>query len=201
MDQRVRIGVAFSVMLTGVLLALLFRNPIGRMARPIPGTSDPLVLRKDSARGPAAAVLDPAQDASYARGPGDRGHASPTVLRPLDDGTLPPDLAKSYAWGPRREASRWGVSLGQMLPEPGRAPAATTHKIVDGDTLSRLAERYLGSADRATEIFEANRDVLSHPQILPIGAELRIPPQERAAPPAQASAPGVNLVPVQRPPG
>jgi len=50
-----------------------------------------------------------------------------------------------------------------------------THKVVDGDTLEVLAERYLGSPDRCLEIYEANRDVLPSPQLLPIGAELKIP--------------------------
>jgi nucleoid-associated protein YgaU len=51
------------------------------------------------------------------------------------------------------------------------------HRIVDGDTLAELAERYLGSAARAKEIFEANRNVLSDPALLPIGVELKIPPK------------------------
>ena len=50
-----------------------------------------------------------------------------------------------------------------------------THKIVDGDTLSRLAQRYLGSADRYQQIYEANRDVLRSPDLLPIGKVLRLP--------------------------
>jgi nucleoid-associated protein YgaU len=62
-------------------------------------------------------------------------------------------------------------------------PAAATasnegfriHKIVDGDTLESLAAHYLGFSARAAEIFEANRSVLSDPEILPIGLELRIP--------------------------
>jgi nucleoid-associated protein YgaU len=49
------------------------------------------------------------------------------------------------------------------------------HSIVDGDTLRDLAARYLGSPDRAMEIFNANRDVLGNPDILPIGVELKIP--------------------------
>ncbi|MCC7086490.1 MAG: LysM peptidoglycan-binding domain-containing protein, partial [Pirellulales bacterium] len=52
-----------------------------------------------------------------------------------------------------------------------------SHRIADGDTLVRLAERYLGSADRSMEIFEYNRDVLRSPDMLPIGSDLRIPPQ------------------------
>jgi nucleoid-associated protein YgaU len=51
-----------------------------------------------------------------------------------------------------------------------------SHRIADGDTLVRLAERYLGRADRSQELFEYNRDVLSNPDVLPIGKQLRIPP-------------------------
>lgn len=50
-----------------------------------------------------------------------------------------------------------------------------THIIQDGDSLPSLAARMLGSADRADEIFQANRDVLSHPDLLPIGQTLVIP--------------------------
>jgi nucleoid-associated protein YgaU len=49
------------------------------------------------------------------------------------------------------------------------------HKVADGDTLAQLAQHYLGSADRWRELYEYNRDVLADPELLPIGAELRIP--------------------------
>ncbi len=64
------------------------------------------------------------------------------------------------------------------------------HKVVDGDTLASLAQRYLGQADRAREIFEANRDVLPGPEALPIGAVLRIPP--RCPPAAEGRRPRVE---------
>ena len=65
-------------------------------------------------------------------------------------------------------------------------PAAPRiHKVADGDTLARLAARYLGSSDRYGEIFAANRGVLSTPDLLPIGVELVIPPRQRPAPPAE----------------
>ncbi|HEX2474541.1 MAG TPA: hypothetical protein VHK01_07345 [Lacipirellulaceae bacterium] len=54
-----------------------------------------------------------------------------------------------------------------------------SHIIVDGDSLTRLAERYLDDPRRANEIYELNRTVLSHPDVLPIGAEITIP--ERSA--------------------
>jgi phage tail protein X len=50
------------------------------------------------------------------------------------------------------------------------------HRIIEGDTLPRIATQYLGSPERYREIYEANRDVLQHPEILPIGVELQIPP-------------------------
>ena len=73
-------------------------------------------------------------------------------------------------------------------------PAARTHKIVDGDTLSRLAQRYLGSADRYQQIYEANRDVLRSPDLLPIGKVLRLPdPADRSVRSPRTSAAGVSL--------
>lgn len=69
------------------------------------------------------------------------------------------------------------VSPAQTTPTQPKAPRRTRlrlHRVKDGDTLQRLAERYLGSAAKWREVFETNRDRLSHPQLLPIGAELRI---------------------------
>lgn len=65
--------------------------------------------------------------------------------------------------------------------DPGAAPADAlrTHVIIDGDTLARLADRYLDDPERSAEIYRLNRDVLANPDLLPIGVELRIPARER----------------------
>ncbi|EAQ81256.1 hypothetical protein DSM3645_22731 [Blastopirellula marina DSM 3645] len=62
-------------------------------------------------------------------------------------------------------------------PPQSLAPAQPRrrHRLVDGDTLPKLAERYLGRADLDWAIFEANRDVLSDPQLLPLKVEIDIP--------------------------
>lgn len=65
-------------------------------------------------------------------------------------------------------------------PDVGKHVAFIRHRIVDGDTLSGLAQRYLGSSKRFTEIFEANRDQLPSPDLLPIGVVLRIPSDDSA---------------------
>ena len=49
------------------------------------------------------------------------------------------------------------------------------HIVSNGDTLEKLALRYLNDAGRALEIFDLNRDQLSNPHLLPIGVELRVP--------------------------
>jgi nucleoid-associated protein YgaU len=54
-------------------------------------------------------------------------------------------------------------------------PAELVHVVANGDTLEKLAKRYLNDAGRALEIFDLNRDQLSNPHLLPIGVELRVP--------------------------
>lgn len=56
------------------------------------------------------------------------------------------------------------------------------HVISNGDTLERLAKRYLGDDSRAIEIFDLNQDVMPNPHLLEIGVELRIPPVHAATP-------------------
>lgn len=65
------------------------------------------------------------------------------------------------------------------LPLEGSTAAPTsierTHIVHRGDSLERLAQRYLGDEARAIEIFDLNRQVLENPHILPLGTELKIP--------------------------
>jgi nucleoid-associated protein YgaU len=61
------------------------------------------------------------------------------------------------------------------LPAASQPVVLQRHTIRDGDTLERLAERYLGDAAHADAIFEANRATLSQRDLLPIGVEIVIP--------------------------
>ena len=49
------------------------------------------------------------------------------------------------------------------------------HTVVAGDTLSKLAKAYLGDAGRYMEIFNANKDTLSNPDLIKVGQRLNIP--------------------------
>ena len=52
---------------------------------------------------------------------------------------------------------------------------AVFHTVVKGDTLSAIAKKTLGNANRYPEIFEANKPMLSHPDKIYPGQVLRIP--------------------------
>ncbi|MBX3317098.1 MAG: LysM peptidoglycan-binding domain-containing protein [Phycisphaeraceae bacterium] len=65
----------------------------------------------------------------------------------------------------------------KTTPTPATVNAGTTHKVAKGDSLSKLAERYLGSKARADEILAANRDKISDPNQIRIDMVLRIPPK------------------------
>jgi nucleoid-associated protein YgaU len=59
--------------------------------------------------------------------------------------------------------------------ELAASPRERTYIVQEGDSLERLAQRYLGDEGRAVEIFDLNRQVLENPHILPIGSELKLP--------------------------
>lgn len=86
-----------------------------------------------------------------------------TIPRPLERTT-------SVAERPANVADRPAGASERLAPW-------RSHTVVDGDTLSTLATRYLGSSGRFAEILEANRNTLRSADMLPIGTVLRIPPQ------------------------
>jgi nucleoid-associated protein YgaU len=202
MDRTVKLAVAAAVLLTGIAAALLFRREPHGSARPGPPPGEQLVLRNQTgppqakaAAGPPASPRPPVVEPREAT---DRRASRPETLGLPATLGPPPALAQSYSDGMNSAAAGPGDfddSLGlHALPAAAgpsygqvRNPATVfgdvpqTHTIVDGDTLEALAARYLGSADRAAEIYELNREVLPGPEVLPIGAELRLPPREPAA--------------------
>ena len=60
-------------------------------------------------------------------------------------------------------------------PAPKAAPAARLHKVVAGDTLSKIAKKYYGNANDYMKIFNANKNILKDPDKINVGQELIIP--------------------------
>lgn len=64
---------------------------------------------------------------------------------------------------------------GQMIRIPVSGSAEQTYTVQSGDTLSRIAQRFYGAANKYAVIFEANRDVIKDPNVIHPGQILRIP--------------------------
>ncbi|WP_332671652.1 peptidoglycan-binding protein LysM [Aromatoleum sp.] len=56
-------------------------------------------------------------------------------------------------------------------------PEGRFHTVASGDTLSAIAKKYYGDANKYNAIFEANKPMLTHPDKIYPGQVLRIPPQ------------------------
>jgi nucleoid-associated protein YgaU len=54
-------------------------------------------------------------------------------------------------------------------------PPTQTYTVNKGDTLSKIAKEFYGSANRWHEIFDANRDQISNPDLIKPGQVLKIP--------------------------
>ena len=67
---------------------------------------------------------------------------------------------------------------------PGGAGATAAHpeskfyQVKSGDTLSKIAKEFYGEANKYTQIFEANKPMLSDPDKIYPGQTLRIPPEQ-----------------------
>lgn len=87
---------------------------------------------------------------------------------------------------------------------PSRSPMIIDrlHRIVDGDTLESLAEKYLGDAERWREILDQNKSLLTSRDLLPIGDNLRIQGERRLpvvlVTEQATNTPSNNLVPISR---
>ena len=184
MDRAVRITIAFGVLALGIGAAMLFRHRQSAPLAPAGGAGEHLILRQPM--GPATTADSPRP------GPTPPPAAKPTLVTPQAPAAAPPFLAKEY---PGLESASASAN---SLNDPTFAPPGQprTHQIVDGDSLRALAQRFLGSAERAQELFDANRDVLTSPDVLPIGRRLKLPDPHAPAPKPNNLMPKRKLAPV-----
>jgi hypothetical protein len=210
MPRRATLLAAAGVILAGVTGALLFRHPPVPAPAPETSTDEVLVRRRPttakSALPPShhftgqietAAVNSPPVDPPTrpANSVAHEGVVNPfsVAARHTPFVSPPPQQQQSpFSQGgfsapppatPASQAPPAYVPPAYVPPAYNPPPAVLerTHIVVDGDTLTDIAEHYLGSGKRYNEIFAANRDLLQHPDLLPIGARLRIPAGNVAA--------------------
>ncbi len=82
------------------------------------------------------------------------------------------------------------VSAGSDVASPSRENTVT---VVRGDSLSILAERYLGQPDRWPEIYQLNKGQIADPNLILPGQVLKLPAPTTTASSDRASSPGMSL--------
>lgn len=70
-----------------------------------------------------------------------------------------------------------------------------THVVRDGDDLTGIATRVYGHPAAAAAVWAANRDILADPNLLPIGAELKLPPPWSVGGPGTGGSDGRAIEP------
>jgi nucleoid-associated protein YgaU len=162
---------------------------------------------------PATAATPSVTPAVAAEASGAPNNQVVTASMPQSDSKLPNPAAFQATFISSEPSAASGDPPNRLVPvAPPLAQSddeegePRTHTIVDGDSLAKLAERFLGDPQLGDRIYQLNRGVLSSPDLLPIGAEVELPPRPSiaancaaplpsAAKPAPANPPG--LVPVE----
>src|SRR5271165_5417414 len=93
-------------------------------------------------------------------------------------GAAPNDAIKNQVWDAIKKVDpsfsdlSADISVDSSLPAPVATKAYT---VKGGDTLSKIAQQFYGSAGEYMKIFNANKDKLTDPNQIQVGQELTIP--------------------------
>ena len=201
--SRGKTAAAALVLLLGVTAAVVFRKQPEEAPAPAPSNDPPLVLRESPPPVPPKPApvshlvgrIDPLGHASKSPTPASAGispsHGANSEISDVastSDRTAPPLLSSSYP-GPAQHADT------PPAVRPSAAPRL--HRVRDGDTLSGLAKEYLGDGEMYMQIYDLNRGVLKEgPDLLPIGAQLKIPAADGLPPKADDTWQPHALVPI-----
>jgi len=200
MSRSRKLLIVSLVLALGICLALPFRHAAPQFAPTAPDQTPVMPLTEavttQSTPGPAvrrAASTPPlAERQVAAKMTSTVDGVAASSARGFDVENRPALIHQSHAEPPPSSAYSPDPTTTTREARPAYATAPTTptedaawpeevlHVVRNGDTLEKLAQHYLGDKGRALEIFDLNRDQLTNPHLLPIGAELRIPvPPER----------------------
>ena len=188
-----RIVTAIALLAMGIAGAWPFRTPGGEEASSLESRAPVLALRRSGrgeARGAESASVERRRNVVSSA---EVGASANRPSRPAPDGSSPSMRVASAGRQVRRVegpparpamASSFSAAVGRSLPDSmsggigwpaDRSRAERRHTIRDGDTLEAISRRHYGDARYAGFLFQHNRDILRRPDLLPLGAVLRIP--------------------------
>ena len=103
-------------------------------------------------------------------------------------GTVPSQDQANKIWDAIKTVPSWQKEVVADIKSTGAAATSTTpqkdttqkqtpatYTVKPGDTLSKIAKEFLGDANAYMEIFNANRDQLTDPNLIKQGQVLKIP--------------------------
>jgi LysM repeat protein len=89
-------------------------------------------------------------------------------------GTAPYQMEKDLIWDAIKKGSGWeGEVVADIKVKDNTLYGRYT--VQSGDTLSKIAQRYLDKANRYPEIFELNKDILKSADLIKPGQVLKMP--------------------------
>ena len=77
--------------------------------------------------------------------------------------------------GSSSTAAEPAAPLPPLETPTGTSGQSNTYVVVSGDSLSKIAKRYYGDANKWNRIYEANRDLIKDPDLIHPGQRLTIP--------------------------
>ena len=90
-------------------------------------------------------------------------------------GTTNTQYEKNAIWDKIKEVGGEAYSdIGADL-RPARTDVFHVHTVESGESLSKIAKHYFKDANKYMSIFNANKDILSNPDLIKPGQELKIP--------------------------
>ena len=89
-------------------------------------------------------------------------------------GTAAYELDKEMLWDAIKGISGWENEIVADI-KVANTDILGIYTVKSGDTLSKIAKKYLDNANRYNDIFSLNKDILSNPDLIKVGQKLKIP--------------------------
>lgn len=88
-------------------------------------------------------------------------------------------VSSTAASAPKADFSNVKSSVTSTAPIV--APVAQSYTVVKGDSLSKIAKKFYGNANRWKEIHQANLDTIKNPDLIKVGQVITIPADAKAS--------------------
>lgn len=89
-------------------------------------------------------------------------------------GTVPYQLEKDRFWDKVKTFSEWKNEVSADIRVDNKEIYGS-YEVKSGDSLSKIAKEFYGDVMRYKEIFELNTDILSNPDLIKVGQNLKMP--------------------------